>query len=62
MKFGVYNYQYIWLPDDDTHAQTEPVEGNFYQTENEYLILVYHRTFGDRYEKLIGVKQIIYKD
>ena len=62
MKFGVYNYQYIWLPDDDTHAQTEPVEGNFYQTENEYLILVYHRTFGDRYDKLIGVKQIIYKD
>lgn len=62
MKFGVHNYQYVWLPDGASTALTEPVEGDFYNTENEYLILIYHRAFGDRYDKLIGYKQIIYKD
>jgi len=38
----------------------EPSEGNIYNTENEYLIYIYHRAFGDRYDKLIGVHSIDY--
>ena len=33
----------------------------FYETENEYLILVYHRPFGERYDRLIGVQQVYFK-
>jgi len=61
MKLGVYNYQYVWLPDGASQAYTAPAEGDFYNTENEYLILVYHREFGARYDKLVGVQQVKYK-
>lgn len=59
MKFGVYNYQYVWLPDEADEAFTEPAEGDFYETENEYLILVYHREFGARYDRLVGQGSVV---
>ena len=58
LKQGSYNYQYLYVHNGSTKGETGPVEGNFYQTENEYLILIYHRPFGERYDKLIGMKQI----
>lgn len=61
MKLGVYNYQYVWVPDDSSKAYTAFSEGDFHNTENEYLILVYHREFGARYDKLVGVQQVVYK-
>lgn len=54
LKLGVYNYQYVWLPAGDAKATLSPVEGNFYNTENEYLIYIYHREFGARYDRLVG--------
>ncbi|MEZ0131258.1 DUF5103 domain-containing protein, partial [Flavobacterium sp. LBUM151] len=30
------------------------IDGNFYQTENEYTILVYYKQSSDRYERVIG--------
>ena len=50
LKQGYYNYYYD-TPDDS-------VEGNFYQTKNEYLILVYARPFGERYDSLVGWKVV----
>ena len=60
LKLGVYNYMYVWLPDNMQEFSFEPSEGNIYNTENEYLIYIYHRAFGDRYDKLIGVHSIDY--
>ncbi len=54
LKLGLYNYNYVWLPDGARKADASPVAGNFFDTENEYLILIYHREFGSRYDKLIG--------
>ena len=48
------NYLYLYVPDGGTQGSTLPVEGNSYETENEYMILVYHRPFGGRYDRLIG--------
>ena len=50
LKQGYYNYYYD-TPDDS-------VEGNFYQTQNEYLILVYARPIGERYDSLVGWKVV----
>lgn len=61
MKFGVHNYQYVWLPYDGQHALNTSSGGDFFNTENEYLIYVYHRDFGSRYDKLIGVQQIKFR-
>ena len=54
MKQGVYDYQYLFVPNDATRGTTKYTEGNYYETENGYLIMVYHGPLGGRYDKLIG--------
>ncbi|MBR3937528.1 MAG: DUF5103 domain-containing protein [Bacteroidaceae bacterium] len=54
LKMGAYDYQYLWVPDDETAGQTEPAEGDWYETKNEYLILLYYRQRGSRYDRLIS--------
>ncbi len=56
LKQGAYNYLYWFLPSNSPKATLSFTEGNYWQTENEYVIYVYHRPFGARYDKLIGVK------
>lgn len=55
LKQGAYNYQYLVVPHGGNVGLTSPVEGNHYQTVNEYLIYVYYRAPGDRYDRLLGV-------
>lgn len=49
LKQGYYSYQY--RQEDGSTARTE---GDFYQTENEYSVLVYYRGQGARYDRLVG--------
>ncbi len=60
LKQGAYNYRYVYTDPDATHISWNLTEGNFYETENEYLILVYHCPPGERYDKLIGMKWLTY--
>jgi hypothetical protein len=55
LKQGSYNYRYLFVPTGSTRGQTGLVEGDFYETENEYRIMVYHRPVGGRYDKLVGM-------
>ena len=41
--------------------RTMPTEGDFYQTENSYQMLVYFKGQGDRTDKLVGYQEVIYK-
>ena len=61
LKQGSYNYIYMYKGEDDDMGQTRPCEGDFHQTENEYYVYVYHRPFGQRYDKLIGFQKYNYK-
>ena len=54
LKQGAYDYQYLWVPDGETAGQTKPTEGDWYETKNEYLILLYYRQRGSRYDRLIS--------
>lgn len=54
LKQGAYDYQYIWVPEGETAGQTKPTEGDWYETKNEYLILLYYRQRGSRYDRLIS--------
>ena len=54
MKQGFYNYKYVIKSDDGT-IELNTISGNFHFTENNYLILVYYRNFGDMYDSIIGV-------
>jgi hypothetical protein len=61
LKEGYYNYLYATRKDKDSPASVALTEGNHYQTENEYRVLVYFRPMGGRYDRLIGYKTIQYK-
>ena len=56
LKQGGYNYQYWYVPKGSNSASVKPVDGSHWQTQNQYTIYVYHRPWGSRYDKLIGVK------
>lgn len=58
LKQGSYNYRYLTVKRGSARGETGPVEGNFFQTENEYIIMVYYREPGARYDRLIGVSAV----
>jgi Domain of unknown function (DUF5103) len=57
MKQGYYAYTYT-LVDANGADKTNMLEGNYWETENNYTILVYYKSFTDRSDQLIGVGQI----
>ena len=61
LKEGYYNYLYVTRKGEKPPATTASIEGNYYQTENEYRIMVYFRQIGGRYDRLVGVKTIQFK-
>ena len=56
LKQGWYNYEYIYIKSGDTSGEPTLFEGSHYETENDYLILVYYRNQRDRYDRLIAAK------
>jgi hypothetical protein len=54
IKQGFTNFQYQIADDKGTIDAENAIDGNFWQTENEYTILVYYRQNNDRYERVIG--------
>ena len=58
LKMGAYNYQYLWMPKGSNIPQTGLIEGDFYQTVNEYTCLVYNKRRTERYDRLVGFKTI----
>jgi hypothetical protein len=52
-KQGYYNYRYL-----TTDRQIPASEGNFYQTENRYQVLVYYKEVGGRTWRLVGYKSL----
>ena len=54
LKQGFYNYSYA-LKKAEGEVDLNAVGGNFHFTENNYLILVYYRDFGDLYDGIIGI-------
>jgi len=57
LKQGYYNYTYITSSGKSENG-VAPVytntEGNYWETENNYLVLVYFRPFGGRSDELVG--------
>ena len=56
LKQGFYNYEYVCLPEGKTIPDNTLIEGSHYETENDYVIYVYHINPMLRYDKLIGVE------
>lgn len=59
LKQGFYNYQYAFVSHNEpTTVNLSEIEGDWYETENDYYILVYFRPYGSRYDQLVGLRQI----
>lgn len=60
LKQGYYNYQYATL--NSTAGEKTPTiintEGNFWETENTYQVLVYFRAFGARTDELVSFSSV----
>lgn len=56
LKQGYYNYQYLVTDSEEHPGRTLTIEGDFYETENQYSALVYYRNPFNRYDRLIGHK------
>lgn len=54
LKQGWYNYEYVFQKDGDSGTISTKFEGSHYETENDYLILLYYRNPRDRYDRAIG--------
>lgn len=54
LKQGFYNYKYVVV---NEKGEMNPVKigGSYFQTENDYLIIVYFRKFGEQYDSIIGI-------
>ena len=55
LKQGFNNYQYTLVDKNGKIDEQNAVDGNFYQTENEYIVLVYYRGGAERYDRIIGI-------
>lgn len=56
LKQGFYNYQYMLLNTNDVTKKGDlsTTEGNYWETENTYQVLIYYRPFGARVDELVG--------
>jgi hypothetical protein len=58
LKQGFYNYIYVLSNDATTRGDETLLEGNHWDTENDYTIFIYHRKFGTYYDQLVGYKKL----
>ena len=54
LKQGYYDYTYMAVDKDNPSIRTQ-MDGNYFETENVYTILVYYKPFIGRADELIGV-------
>lgn len=54
LKQGAYNYRYVTMDSRSGLPDPSDIEGNFYETENEYSVAVYLRRPGERADRLLN--------
>lgn len=58
LKQGFYNYNYYFMEKGSKEKDVSLTEGNHFDAENDYTILLYYRPFGSNYDRLIGISKI----
>jgi hypothetical protein len=55
LKNGYYDFSYAL---QDKKGTIELIDNNYWETENQYMILVYYRPFSGRHDQLIGLAKL----
>ncbi len=58
LKQGYYNYIYIFKDNRTGKTDETLIEGNHWETENEYTIWVYYHPTGSQYDHLIAIQDL----
>ncbi|MBX2931306.1 MAG: DUF5103 domain-containing protein [Chitinophagaceae bacterium] len=60
LKQGYYSYTYVTKDKHNINAKADfaQTEGNFWETENDYTIFVYYRSYSGRHDELVGITNI----
>jgi hypothetical protein len=60
LKQGYYSYTYVTKDNRDlsTKADVSLTDGNYWETENEYAILFYYRSYSSRHDELVGITTV----
>ena len=60
LKQGYYSYIYVTKDagNTDSMAMTNLTEGDYWETENDYTVLIYYRSLSGRHDELIGLSTI----
>lgn len=54
LKQGFYNYSFVTVDDKNVIDKNE-IMGSFFETENQYKVLVYFKALGALYDRVVGV-------
>jgi len=54
LKQGWYNYEYVFIEEKSKVPDSRIVEGSHYETENDYMVLIYYRNPRERYDRVIA--------
>lgn len=58
LKQGYYNYVYMKTFGNAAEAEEVSSEGTFWDTENDYTVLIYFRKIGTYYDQLVACKKL----
>jgi hypothetical protein len=60
LKQGYYSYAYVTKDIHEANAPSDVsiTEGNYWETENQYTILVYYRSLSGRHDELVGIAAV----
>ena len=54
LKQGAYSYRYVVANDKTGEVDISHYEGSHFDTENNYMVVVYYKQLGARYERAVG--------
>lgn len=58
LKQGIYDYHYVTANTLLSKVNNNAIDGSYFETENNYQLLVYYRRPGARWEELVGYRQL----
>jgi hypothetical protein len=53
-KNGFYDYYYATTDNDGSNINIIELEGSTFEAENDFLVFVYYRKYGSRYDQLVA--------
>lgn len=58
LKQGFYDYTYVSKDKASKKTEATVTEGNYWETENDYTIFVYYRSYSERHDELVGIATV----